>query len=576
MRQWIVLGISSLSTILAVLVFKNPANTLDLFQMPNLPSPPKDGRVFSHSGLVVSTQAQASRVGTKILQQGGNAVDAAVAIGYALAVTEPCCGNLGGGGFMLIQPKNGPAVFLDFRETAPLQSNSALYLQRPAGSSRNGYLAVGTPGTVLGLDTALQKYGTMTRAQVMAPAIELAQKGFILTQGDVDILHAGQEKIKRSSLSKIFLKKDGSAYQVGDLLIQKELATTLRKISQAGVRAFYQGEIAQDIVNASKREGGILTLEDFSQYKIKQERPLTCSYRGYEILTAPPPGGGLPLCQMLNILEGYPLRETGYKSPQSLHWFFSAMFYGFRDRNTYLGDPDFVKIPQAQLLSKQYAAKLRQSIPNYFAFDHLTTAAPIKGNTTHYSVVDRQGNAVAVTYTLNSYFGAGVMAENTGFILNNEMDDFTTNLGQSNQFGLKQGTNNLVEPNKRPLSSMAPTIVRINGQLFLVTGSPGGSTIITTVLQILTNIIDYNMRVDQAVYAPRFHYQGEPSYVLTEKNGLSADLQSGLEARGYRFSNRLANWGAAETILRTPQGILEGVNDYRRPAGAALTDSKNN
>jgi len=223
MRPWPVLGISSLSTILAILVLKNPANTLDLFQMPNLPSPPKDGRVFSHSGLVVSTQAQASRVGTKILQQGGNAVDAAVAIGYALAVTEPCCGNLGGGGFMLIQPKNGPAVFLDFRETAPLQSNSALYLQRPAGSSRNGYLAVGTPGTVLGLDTALQKYGTMTRAQVMAPAIELAQKGFILTQGDVDILHAGQEKIKRSSLSKIFLKKDGSAYQVGDLLIQKEL-----------------------------------------------------------------------------------------------------------------------------------------------------------------------------------------------------------------------------------------------------------------------------------------------------------------------------------------------------------------
>jgi gamma-glutamyltranspeptidase/glutathione hydrolase len=415
----------------------------------------------------------------------------------------------------------------------------------------------------------------MTRAQVMAPAIELAEKGFILTQGDVTILHAGQRKLRRPNLSKIFLKKDGSAYQAGDLLVQKELATTLRKISQKGVSAFYEGEIAEDIVKASQKEGGILSLEDFRQYKIRQERPLTCSYRGYEILTAPPPGGGLPLCQMLNILEGYPLRQTGYRTPQSLHWLLSAMFYGYRDRNLYLGDPDFVKIPQAHLLSKQYAAKLRQSIPNYSAVDHLTNAAPIEGNTTHYSVVDRQGNAVAVTYTLNSYFGAGVMAENTGFILNNEMDDFTTNLGQSNQFGLHQGRANLVEPGKIPLSSMSPTIVRKNGQLLLVTGSPGGSTIITTVLQILTNIIDYDLRLDRAVYAPRLHYQGEPNYVLTEKNGLSDHLKSALESRGYHFSNRLANWGAAETILRNQQGILEGVNDYRRPAGAALADSRN-
>ncbi len=548
----------------------NPSS-IDVFQMPELPPPPEDGRILSEKGLVVSTQRQASEVGAKILAQGGNAVDAAVAIGYALAVTEPCCGNLGGGGFMLIQPAQGKPTFINFREKAPLAAHKELYLKQPRGASRNGYLAVATPGTVKGLEAALTQYGTLERAQVIAPAITLAEKGFVLSQGDVAILRVGRERLLQPNIAEIFGTVKGQ--RAGDTLVQKDLAQTLKKIAQGGEKAFYQGEIAENIVKASKAEGGILSLADFTQYTIRQEKPLICTYRGYEVITAPPPGGGLPLCQMLNILEGYPLEETGFRTPQALHWFLSAMFYGYRDRNLYLGDPDFVSIPSEKLLSKSYAAQLRTKIPNYFAI-RVKNTLPTKldGQTTHYSVVDRQGNAVAVTYTLNSYFGAGVMAPKTGFLLNNEMDDFTTKLGSPNQYGLSQGSANLIEPGKRPLSSMSPTIVKHRGRLFLVTGTPGGSTIITTILQVITNIIDYRLRVDQAVNSPRLHYQGEPRTVLIEKKAISNQVRRDLEKRGYQFSERLTNWGAAETILLNSKGVLEGVNDYRRPAGAAIAE----
>jgi gamma-glutamyltranspeptidase/glutathione hydrolase len=384
----------------------------------------------------------------------------------------------------------------------------------------------------------------------------------------------GMLKIQKTDLAKIFLKPDGNLYREGDRLIQPQLASTLRQISQGGANTFYRGKIATDIVNSSNKGGGILTQEDFTQYRIKQSKPLYCNYRGYQIITTPPPGGGIVLCELLNILEGYPLQKTGLKTPLSLHWFLDAMFYAFQDRNMYLGDPDFVKIPIERLSSKKYAAKLRELIPVYYAASNpqKNTKLPIDGQTTHYSVVDRYGNAVSVTYTLNSYFGAGVMAQNTGFILNNEMDDFTTELGKVNQFGLKQGSNNLIQPGKQPLSSMTPTIVKKNNHLFLVTGSPGGSTIITTVLQIITNIIDYQFPLDKAVNQPRIHYQGIPNYVMLEKNGLPQSTISALETRGYIFNKTMSNWGAAETILRDSNGLLEGVNDYRKPAGAALAE----
>lgn len=535
---------------------------------------PKSTKVYSRLGMVVSTQREASKIGINILRQGGNAVDAAVAIGYALAVTDPCCGNLGGGGFMLIQPREGKAVFLDFRERAPLKADANMYLNGSSQTSRSGYLSVAIPGTVMGLEAALTQYGTMNRSQIIKPAIELAEKGFVLTQGDVANFQKGLLKIQKTDLAKIFLKPDGNLYREGDRLIQPQLASTLRQISQGGANTFYRGKIATDIVNSSNKGGGILTQEDFTQYRIKQSKPLYCNYRGYQIITTPPPGGGIVLCELLNILEGYPLQKTGLKTPLSLHWFLDAMFYAFQDRNMYLGDPDFVKIPIERLSSKKYAAKLRELIPVYYAASNpqKNTKLPIDGQTTHYSVVDRYGNAVSVTYTLNSYFGAGVMAQNTGFILNNEMDDFTTELGKVNQFGLKQGSNNLIQPGKQPLSSMTPTIVKKNNHLFLVTGSPGGSTIITTVLQIITNIIDYQFPLDKAVNQPRIHYQGIPNYVMLEKNGLPQSTISALETRGYIFNKTMSNWGAAETILRDSNGLLEGVNDYRKPAGAALAE----
>ena len=573
MRFLPTLGLLSLTTLITAIAVKSQVNVPDVFQMPTLPPPPEDGRILSKSGLVVSTQAQATDAGIKILNSGGNAIDAAVAVGYALAVTDPCCGNLGGGGFMLIQPKDKPAIFINFREKAPLAADKDVYLKKSAQASRTGYLAVATPGTVMGLETALRQYGKLSRTQVIAPAIELAEKGFILSQGDAATFRVAKKRLQSAEL---FVKDDGQLYQAGDTLIQKELAESLKKIAQGGEKAFYQGEIAQNIIKASQASGGILSQADFTQYTVKQEKPLTCTYRGYEVITAPPPGGGLPLCQMLNILEGYPLGKTGAFTPQSLHWLLSAMFYGYQDRNRYLGDPDFVTIPQEKLLSKSYAAELRQRIGSYYAprYSSNSPSPAVNGHTTHYSIVDAQGNAVSVTYTINSYFGAGLMAPGTGFLLNNEMDDFTTNPGSSNQFGLMQGAPNIIEPGKRPLSSMSPTIVRRNGRLFLVTGTPGGSTIITTILQVITNVVDHQLRVDQAVNSPRIHYQGEPRVVLSEKNGLPAATKSDLEARGYRFSDALATWGAAQTILLNSQGTLEGVNDYRRPGGAAIAQDQ--
>lgn len=528
------------------------------------------------NGVVVSTQQDASEVGLQVLQDGGNAIDAAVAVGYALAVTDPCCGNLGGGGFMLIHLADGNEAFINFRETAPLKADSEMYLDEQGelieDLSTDGYLAVGVPGTVKGLNYALEQYGRMEREQVIKPAIALAEEGFVLQSGDVEIFEAGKDNLLQPNVAKIFLQDDQKPYQVGDILIQSDLANTLKAIAQEGTEAFYQGEIAQKVVAASQKNQGILSLEDFSSYQVTEYEPVSCNYRGYRVASAPPPGGGTTVCQMLNILSGYNLRELGWHTPQSLHHMFSSMLFAFGDRNRYLGDPDFVDNPTNKLLSAEYAASLREKI----AFEALdpesvySTDVQQEGtNTTHYSVVDKEGNAVAVTYTINSYFGAGVVAPGTGFLLNNEMDDFTTKLGSSNQFGLRQGSANLIEPGKRPLSSMSPTIVTKDGQVYLVTGSPGGSTIPTTVLQVITNVFDYGMDLADAVNSPRVHYQGLPKQVVAEAHAITPETFRGLKIRGYSTMPFMP-WGAAESILVNGDKTMTGVNDIRKPAGKAV------
>ncbi|MEM8722221.1 MAG: gamma-glutamyltransferase [Cyanobacteria bacterium P01_G01_bin.39] len=526
------------------------------------------------NGVVVSTQKDATQVGLKILKDGGNAIDAAVGVGYALAVTDPCCGNIGGGGFMLVHLADGSETFINFRETAPQQATSDLYLDDQGNLiedlSTDDYLAVGIPGTVKGLNYALDKYGTMERSQIIEPAIELADQGYILQQGDVDIYRAGKERLLEPEAARIFLQDDNQTYQAGDKLLQPDLAQTLRLISE-NRDAFYQGEIAQKVVTASQENNGILSLSDFANYQVTEYAPVGCNYRGYQVTSSPPPGGGTTVCQMLNILSGYDLTELGNRTPQSLHHLFSAMLFAFGDRNRYLGDPDFVDNPLDKLLSDEYAASLRQKI----AFEAIdpesvyTTNVQREGtNTTHYSVVDSQGNAVAVTYTINSYFGAGVVAPGTGFLLNNEMDDFTTKVGEANQFGLRQGEANIIEPGKRPLSSMSPTIVTKDGQVVLVTGSPGGSTIPTTVLQVITNVVDYGMDLDQAVNHPRLHYQGLPDRILSEAQAITPETLRGLQLRGYEIMP-FRKYGAAESILIRPDGTMVGVNDARKPAGQA-------
>lgn len=526
-------------------------------------------------GMVVTTQYEASKVGLQILQQGGNAIDAAVAVGYALAVTDPCCGNLGGGGFMLIHLANGKTTFINFREKAPMSASQNMYLD-PKGNvipnlSRNGYLAVGIPGTVKGLEYALSKYGTLSRNKVIQPAIDLAEKGFTLTEGDVKILKLGNNKLTQPNVASIFKKQGKYNYQVGDVLVQKNLARTLKLIDLEGEKAFYRGEIATKLVKASQEQGGILSLEDFANYTISEQEPIHCNYRGYQVISAPPPGGGITLCQMLNVLEGYQLRKLGWHSAESLDLILPTMLYAYADRNKYLGDPDFVNIPVNKLLSQEYAAQIRAKINNQKVPDPQQIFPGQEGqNTTHYSIVDKYGNAVAVTYTINSYFGAGVIAKDTGFLLNNEMDDFTSRIGQPNQFGLVQGKTNIIEPRKRPLSSMSPTFVTKKGQLFLVTGSPGGSTIPTTVLQVITNLIDFNKDIDQSVNSPRLHYQGLPNIVLTEPYALNDNVYQRMWDKGYKVIPFIS-WGAAESIYIDPEKkIFHGVNDRRKESGKAL------
>jgi gamma-glutamyltranspeptidase/glutathione hydrolase len=533
--------------------------------------------VTARHAMVVSAQHLATEVGVQILKQGGNAVDAAVAVGYAEAVTHPCCGNIGGGGFMVIHLASGENLFLDFREKAPLAATATLFQDQTGkvvrGRSTGTYLGVGVPGTVMGLNEALARYGTMPLKKVIAPAITLAAKGFVLTSGDVKIMNERTHDFAtQPNVAAIFLNH-GKPWKAGERLVQTNLAHTLREIAQTGDKAFYHGDIARKVVAASQANGGLFTMKDFAAYSVRWDKPVTCAYRGYTIVGAPPPSsGGTTVCEILQTVEGYPLGHYGYGSAKATHYVVEAERRAFADRNTDLGDPAFVANPVARLISPEHAAKLRASILP----DRATPSSEIKGgvsaaegtNTTHYSVVDASGNAVAVTYTLNYLFGVAKMAGDTGFFLNNEMDDFTSKPGVPNTFGLVQGSANAVGPGKRPLSSMSPTIVLDpSGKVFMVTGSPGGSTIITTVLQSILNVIDYGMNVQQAVDAPRFHHQWLPDTVMVEPGYLTPETQAKLEEMGYNF-HPIAAIGADEAIL-VKDGVLQGANDRRRPAGLA-------
>ena len=552
--------------------------------------------------MVVSAQALASKAGLEMLEQGGNAVDAAAAVGYALAVVYPAAGNLGGGGFMTLRLADGRTTFLDFREKAPLAATPTMFLDSSGevakGRSTDTWLAVGVPGSPAGLEAARARYGTLPRAAVLAPAIRLARDGFVLSGDDVALLKLGTDAFRRDPATAAIFLPAGQPLQPGDRLRQPDLARTLTALSADGPNAFYRGPIGDKIVAASQAGGGILQKRDFEQYEVRELPPVACSYRGYLVQSAPPPSsGGTVLCEILNILEGYDLRRLGFHSAAAVHVLVEAMRHAFLDRNVQLGDPDFVQNPIARLLDRSYAAAIRTRINPERATSSTTLQAampPHEGmNTTQFSVIDRVGNAVSVTYTLNGWFGIHRIAADTGIFMNNEMDDFTGKPGAPNMFGLVQGEANAIAPGKTPLSSMSPTIISRDGKTAMVIGSPGGPRIITVTLEAILNVIDYGMTIQEAIDAPRIHHQMLPDTVYIERFAISPDTRALLEQRGYRFTES-APWGVAEGILvggprLKPSGFgaeqsltvgrsdvagatLFGAHDARGPAGAAIGD----
>ena len=542
--------------------------------------------VAAENGMVVSAQHLATQVGVDVLKRGGNAVDAAVAVGYALAVVYPAAGNLGGGGFMTINLADGRKTFLDFRETAPKGATANMYLDKDGnvikGISTKGHLAVGVPGSVSGMEYAREKYGTMKRADLLAPAIQFAEQGFALDQGDIDLLLTATKDFQDDPASAAIFLNNGQPFRVGEKLVQSELAKTLREISSKGTDGFYKGWVGSAIVASSQAGKGLITQDDLDGYKTRELAPVECDYRGYHVVSAPPPSsGGVIICEILNILEGYPLKELGYHSAQAVHVQIEAMRHAYVDRNSYLGDPDFVKNPLDRLLDKAYAAKIRAVIdPNKAGIskDIKPGVAPHEGsNTTHYSIADKDGNAVSVTYTLNDWFGAKVTAAKTGVLLNDEMDDFTAKVGVPNLYGLVQGEANSIAPGKRPLSSMSPTIVTKDGKTVMVVGTPGGSRIITAVLQTMINAIDYGMNAQEAVDMPRIHQQWLPDITNAENYALSPDTQKILEGMGHKFgppqpANHLAVIIVGAPSLNGKQvgnNRYYGANDPRRNSGLA-------
>lgn len=516
----------------------------------------------SNTGMVVSVNKIADEIGMKVLNDGGNAIDAAVAVGFALAVVHPAAGNLGGGGFAVIRTAKGETVALDFREMAPGKSTRNMYLDKNGevipDASVVGYLGAGVPGTVAGMSAMLERYGTKQLADLIKPSIHYAEKGFVIGAHNAELFSEYAPRLSKfSSTRNYFLKADGTTLKENDVLVQKDLAHTLQLIADKGAAAFYKGEIADLIVKDMAVNGGIITKEDLTRYKPIWRDAVHGTYRGYDIYSmSPPSSGGTHIIQMLNIMEGYNLKEMGYNSSATIHVLAEAMRYAYADRSEFMGDSDFVNVPVKGLTSKEYANEIRSKIQPQQA----TPSSEVRpgnpqihegNNTTHYSVVDKWGNAVAVTYTINDWWGSGAAVNGAGFLLNNEMDDFSIKPGVPNMYGLVGGESNAIEPYKRPLSSMSPTIVQKDGKLFMVVGSPGGSRIITTVLQVISNVIDHNMNIREAVDAPRVHMQWVPDNIRIEPNGLSQDVINNLTAMGYQFTVRGATeyFGEANAIL---------------------------
>lgn len=518
--------------------------------------------------MVVTREPHATEAGVAVLRAGGNAVDAAVAVGFALAVTHPAAGNLGGGGFMLIRFADGRAAFLDFRERAPGAASRDMYLGpdgKPTRESVEGWRAVGVPGTVRGLEYAARKYGTKPWSELLEPAIRLAREGFPVSWGLAESLRRSQLLARFPESRRIF-QREGRYFEPGERLVQPELARTLERIARGGADEFYSGETAQKLAAAMREHGGLITLDDLKAYRVAERAPLRGRYRGCEILTAPPPSsGGVGILQMLGILEGSGFEKHGAGSAASVHWMAEAMRRYFADRSRYLGDPDFVRIPVRGLLDPRYLAQRRASINPDRATpsERLGPGRPqgdASTETTHYSIVDPQGNAVAVTYTLNGSYGSGVTVAGLGFLLNNEMDDFTAKPGYPNYYGLIQGEANAIAPGKRPLSSMTPTILLRDGRLYMVLGSPGGPRIITTVLQVIVNVLDFGMNIREATDWPRFHHQWLPDKLYMEP-GFSPDTRSLLAARGFSIEPARSIGEVAAVLVEG--GWLQGAADSR-------------
>ena len=536
--------------------------------------------------IVASVHELASRAGVKMLRSGGNAVDAAVATGFALAVVHPQAGNLGGGGFLLLRSANGKTHFIDFREKAPAAATENMYLDAQGNvipdsskdSSVVGYKSIGVPGTVAGLVYAEKQYGKLSLEKVIAPAIKLAYDGFPLAYEDAQALKE-DEYLGQFPESKRLFQRDGNYYQPGELLKQPELARTLERIAK-NPDEFYHGAMARELAAAIHKGGGLITTADLAAYEVKEREPLRGSYRGYDIISAPPPSsGGVALVEILNILEGFDLAKLGNRSAGAIHLEAEAFRRAFYDRAEFMGDPDFAKVPVAQLIDKKYAAAWRDSIdlnhasvskdlkrPSFSELERVAQSRLIAirepENTTHYSVVDAAGSAVAVTTTLNDSFGSRVTAAGLGFLLNDEMDDFTVKQGVPNSYGLIQGPANAIGPGKRPLSAMTPTIVLRDGRLFLVLGSPGGPTIITTVANILIGVVDFSLDIQEAVNAPRFHHQWLPDEILVEDR-LSPDTMNLLRSKGHKLSVKHF-WGDGECIMVDPKtGERLGASDGR-------------
>ncbi|MFV0409162.1 MAG: gamma-glutamyltransferase [Paracoccus sp. (in: a-proteobacteria)] len=538
--------------------------------------------VWAENGMVAAQEQVAAEIGRDILAQGGNAVDAGVAVAFALAVTLPRAGNIGGGGFMMVHDaKTGQTHAIDYREMAPAGASRDMFLDAEGNADSDKSLysgaASGVPGTVAGMKLALDEYGSMEWADVIAPAIKLAEEGITVTPDLADSLGDAKEQLTRyPATANIFYKEDGALYQPGDTLVQADLAKTLKTIAAEGPDGFYKGPVAEAIASSVTAAGGNMTAADMAAYKVMERKPVHGTYRGYEIVSMPPPSsGGVHLIEILNTLEGYPIGALGQNSAETIHLMAEAMKLAYADRSEYLGDPDFVDVPVSQLTSKEYAGDLRVKIKS----DVATPSALIKptadltpyesDQTTHFSIMDKDGNAVSNTYTLNLSYGSGLVADGTGILMNNEMDDFSSKPGVPNAYGLIGGDANAIEAGKRPLSSMTPTIVMKDGKVWLVTGSPGGARIITTVLQIIMNSIDHGMNIAEASTAPRVHHQWLPEELRIEE-GISPDTQKALIAKGHILALKEV-MGSTQSVMKDPAtGYLLGASDPRQAASGTV------